>query len=85
MGGGGGRNKNGTTPSPATKSEAEKRMFSQAKGLKAKKIPRICVNDHLLDICFHKSIPFFSGTLSTSRKHNRNLEPFFRARDFRTT
>ena len=31
--GGEGRNKNGTSPSPATKSE-EKRMFSQAKGLK---------------------------------------------------
>ena len=28
------------------------------------------------DISFHKSIPFFSGTSSTTQKHNRNLEPF---------
>ena len=48
-------------------------------GFKGKKIPQIHVNEHLLDdICFHKSIPFFSGTSSTTRKHisNRNLEPF---------
>ena len=51
-------------------------------GFKGKKIPQIHVNEHLLDdICFHKSIPFFSGTSSTTRKHNRNLEPFFRPRD----
>ena len=51
--------------------------------VKGKKIPQIHVNEHLLDdICFHKSIPFFSGTSSTTRKHNRNLEPFFRPRDF---
>ena len=43
-----------------------------------KKIPQIHVNEHLLDdIRFLKSIPFFSGTSSTTRKHNRNLEPFF--------
>ena len=52
-------------------------------GFKGKKIPQIHANEHLLDdICFHKSIPFFSGTSSTTRKHNRNLEPFFRPRDF---
>ena len=46
-------------------------------GFKGKKIPQIHVNEHLLDdICFHKSIPFFSGTSSTTRKHNHNLEPF---------
>ena len=46
--------------------------------VKGKKIPQIHVNEHLLDdICFHKSIPFFSGTSSTTRKHNRTLEPFF--------
>ena len=46
--------------------------------VKGKKIPQIHVNEHLLDdICFHKSIPFFSGTSPTTRKHNRNLEPFF--------
>ena len=40
------------------------------------------VNERLLDdIGFQKSIPSFSGTSSTTRKHNRNLEPFFRPRD----
>ena len=52
-------------------------------GFKGKKIPQIHVNEHLLDdICFQKSIPFFSGTSSTTGKLNRNLEPFFRPRDF---
>ena len=37
---------------------------------------QIHVNDHLLDICFHKSIPVFSGTSSKTGKYNRNLEPF---------
>ena len=47
-----------------------------------KKIPQIHVNEHLLDDTrFLKSIPFFSGTSSTTRKHNRNLESFFRPRD----
>ena len=50
---------------------------------KGKKIPQIHVNEHLLDdICFHKSIAFFSGMSSTTRKHNHNLEPFFCPRDF---
>ena len=49
-----------------------------SRGRVRKKIPQMHVNEHLLDhICFHKSIPFFSGTSSTTRKHNRNLEPFF--------
>ena len=44
---------------------------------KGEKIPQIHVNEHLLDdIGFQKSIPFFSGTSSTTRKHNCNLEPF---------
>ena len=38
----------------------------------------IHVNEHLLDdICFHKSISFFSGTSSTTRRHHRNLKPCF--------
>ena len=47
------------------------------KGLRAKKSRKyIHVNEHLLDdICFHKSIPFFSGT--STQKHNRNLEHLF--------
>ena len=49
--------------------------------VKGKKILQIHENDHLLDICFHKSIPLFSGTSSTTRKHNCNLEPFFCPRD----
>ena len=36
------------------------------------KIPQIYVNDHLLDICFHKSITSFSGTSSTAQ-NNRSL------------
>ena len=36
------------------------------------KIPQIHVNDHLLDICFHKSITSFSGTSSTAQ-NNCNL------------
>ena len=32
--------------------------------LKGKTIPQIHVNEDLLDICFHKSIPLFSGTSS---------------------
>ena len=47
-----------------------------AEGFKGINIPQIHVNDHLLDICFHKSIPFFSGTSPTTRKHICNLEPF---------
>ena len=51
-------------------------------GFKGKKIPQIHVNEHLLDdIYFHKSIPFFSATSSTTRKHNRTLEPFFSVRE----
>ena len=47
-------------------------------GFKGKKIPQIHVNEHLLDdICFHKSIPFFSGTSSTTRKHNLSLRSAF--------
>ena len=47
-------------------------------GFKGRKIPQIHANEHLLDdICFYKSIPFFSGTSSMTRKHNSNLEPFF--------
>ena len=40
------------------------------------KIPQIHVNDHVLDIYYYKSIPFFSEMSSTTRKHNCNLEPF---------
>ena len=35
--------------------------------VKGQKSTQIHVNDHLLDICFHKSISFFSGTSSTTR------------------
>ena len=59
-------------------------------------IPQKNVNDYLLDICFHKSIPFFSVACSscsdsrrpeqaifsgTSSKNNRNLELFIQPRD----
>ena len=59
-------------------------------------IPQKNVNDHLFDIYFHKSIPFFSVACSrrsdsrrpeqaifsgTSSKNNRNLELFIRPRD----
>ena len=49
--------------------------------VKGKKIRQIHENDQLLDICFHKSIPLFSGTFLTTRKHNCTLEPFFCPRD----
>ena len=34
---------------------------SRGRVFKAKKIPQIHVNDHLLYICFHKSIPCFNS------------------------
>ena len=62
--------------------QTEHKLQTVVEGIKGKKIPQIHVNEHLLDdICFHKSIPFFSGTSSTTQKHSRNLEPFFRLRD----
>ena len=50
---------------------------SRGRVFKAKKIPQIHVNDHLLYICFHKSIPCFFETSSTIRTHNSNLKPLF--------
>ena len=54
----------------------EHKLAVVAEGFKGKTLPQIHVNEHLLDVCFHKSIPFFSGTSPTTRKHICNLEPF---------
>ena len=58
--------------------QTEHKLYS-GKDFRGKQIPQIPdVNERLLDdIGFQKSIPFFSGTSSTTRKHSRNLEPFF--------
>ena len=50
---------------------------SRGRVFKAKKIPQIHVNDHLLDTCFHKSFPCSFETSSTIWKHNSNLKPLF--------
>ena len=56
------------------KTQNEHTQYYSSRG--KQNIPQIHVNDHLRDICFHKSIPFFSGTSSKTGKYNRNLEPF---------
>ena len=50
---------------------------------KGQKIPQIHVNEHLVDICFHKSIQdsLLWNVVDDPKTYNRNLEPFFRTRD----